>query len=112
MTGTIKLAGAQWTWVGTSFAESAGIYKTLGVEAMDLIAMPGAALTADGLTADPQGQAKMVKDLDIELVNLIVLLGEGFADRALEVFGGVVVGDQRLHEEIDARANSNRAVIF
>ena len=83
MTGTIKLAGAQWTWVGTSFAESAGIYKTLGVEAMDLIAMPGAALTADGLTADPQGQAKMVKDLDIELVNLIVLLGEGFADRAL-----------------------------
>ncbi len=79
----IKLAGAQWTWVGASFAESAGIYKALGVHAMDLIAMPGAALTADGLAADPQGQAKAVRDLDIELINLIVLLGEGFADNAL-----------------------------
>ena len=79
----IRLAGAQWTWVGASFAEAAGIYKALGVEAMDLIAMPGAALTAESLTADPQGQAKTVRDVDIELVNLIVLLGEGFADNAI-----------------------------
>ena len=79
----IKIAGAQWTWVGASFAESAGIYQALGVNAMDLIAMPGAALTAEGLTADPQGQAKTVRDLDIELINLIVLLGEGFADNAI-----------------------------
>ena len=83
MTGTIKLAGAQWTWVGTSFAESAGIYRALGVEAMDLIAMPGAGLTADGLTSDPQGHATQVRDLDIKLVNLIVLLGEDFADNAI-----------------------------
>ena len=43
----IVLAGAQWTWVGATFAEAAGIYKALGVGAMDLIAMPGAPLTAD-----------------------------------------------------------------
>ena len=31
-------------------------------------------------------------------------IARGFADRALEVFGNVVVGDQRLHGEIDANA--------
>ena len=31
-------------------------------------------------------------------------IARGFADRALEVFGGVLVGDQRLHAEIDANA--------
>ena len=83
MAGNIKLAGAQWTWVGATFAESAGIYRALGVDAMDLIAMPGGLLTAEGINADAQGEAGKVKGLDIELVNLIVLLGEGFADRAL-----------------------------
>ena len=79
----IKLAGAQWTWVGATFAEAAGIYRALGVDTMDLIAMPGGLLTADGINADSQGEASRVKGLDIELANLIVLLGEGFADRAL-----------------------------
>ena len=80
---TIKLSGAQWTWVGASFAESAGIYRALGVEAMDLIAMPHAALEAAHVAADPGSAADKVSDLDIELANFLVLFGEGFADQAI-----------------------------
>ena len=79
----IKLAGAQWTWVGATFAESAGIYRSLGVDTMDLIAMPGGLLNVDDLVPGPHGAVSQVKDLDIELANLIILFGEGFADSAL-----------------------------
>ncbi len=82
-TSAIKLAGAAWTWVGASFEESAGIYRAIGVDAMDLIAAPGGLLNPDDIAADPNGQADRVKNLDIELANIIVLFGEGFEDRAI-----------------------------
>ena len=79
----IKLAGAQWSWVGASFAESANIYKAIGVEAMDLIAMPGGLLDVGDVARDPKAAARQLAEVDIDLVNLLVLLGDDFADRAL-----------------------------
>jgi sugar phosphate isomerase/epimerase len=79
----IVLSGAQWTWVGASFAESAGIYKSLGVTAMDLIAVPGGALEASAIAADPKRGASRVQGIDIDLANILVIFGDGFADRAI-----------------------------
>lgn len=79
----IKLSGAAWTWVGSSLEEASGIYKALGVYAMDLIAMPGAMLEPDEIASDPLGQAKHLKGLDIKLANLITGFGQNFEDRAL-----------------------------
>lgn len=79
----IKLAGAAWSWVGTTLAEAAGIYRAIGVEAMDLIAIPETHLDPDKIAADPKGQADLVKDLDITLSNLLILFGKDFDDRAL-----------------------------
>lgn len=90
---TITLSGAQWTWVGASFDESAGIYRALGVDAMDLIAMPGGALEANAIAADPKGQAGRVKDVDIDLANILVIFGDGFADRAVNSADAAVRAD-------------------
>ncbi len=79
----IKLSGAAWTWVGATLEEAARIYRALGVKALDLIAMPGAALEADEIARDPLGHADRARKLDVELVNLITIFGAGFEDRAL-----------------------------
>ena len=81
--GDIKLSGAAWTWVGATLEEAAGIYRALGVNAMDLIAMPGAALEADEIARDPLGHADRARNLNMELGNLITIFGAGFEDRAL-----------------------------
>ena len=81
--GDIKLSGAAWTWVGATLEEAAGIYRALGVRAMDLIAMPGALLEADGIARDPLGHAERVRNLEMDLGNLITIFGEGFENRAL-----------------------------
>ena len=81
--GDIKLSGAAWTWVGATLEESAGIYRALGVNAMDLIAMPGAALEADDIARDPLVHAARARNLDMELGNLITIFGAGFENRAL-----------------------------
>jgi sugar phosphate isomerase/epimerase len=81
--GNIRLSGAAWTWVGATLEEAAGIYRALGVKAMDLIAVPGMALEADEIASDPLGHAERARNLDMELGNLIAIFGAGFEDRAL-----------------------------
>ena len=56
----MKLAGAAWAYVGASLSESAAILQALGVQAMDLIAAPGALLDSREIERDPQGQARRV----------------------------------------------------
>ena len=56
----MKLAGAAWAYVGASLPESAAILQALGVQAMDLIAAPGALLDSREIERDPQGQARRV----------------------------------------------------
>ncbi|MEX2309429.1 MAG: sugar phosphate isomerase/epimerase family protein [Pirellulales bacterium] len=80
---SIKLAGAAWSWVGATLAESAAIYRALGVDALDLIAVPGSRFDTYQLAADPRGQARRLTDLGVALSNLLVFFGTDFRDRAL-----------------------------
>ncbi|MEX2169205.1 MAG: sugar phosphate isomerase/epimerase family protein [Pirellulales bacterium] len=80
---SIKLAGAAWSWVGTTLAESAAVYRALGVDALDLIAIPGTRLDTYQIAADPLGHARKVQALEVALSNLLVFFGTNFRDRAL-----------------------------
>ena len=79
----IKLAGAAWAYVGASLPESAAILQALGVQAMDLIAAPGALLDSREIERDPQGQARRVTEAGLPLSNLLYVFGDGFDDRPL-----------------------------
>jgi sugar phosphate isomerase/epimerase len=80
---SIKLAGAAWSWVGATFAESAAIYRALGIKAIDLLAVPGSRFDTYELAADPAGQARQLSDLGVSLSNLLVFFGTDFRDRAI-----------------------------
>jgi sugar phosphate isomerase/epimerase len=79
----MKLSAAAWSFRGATLAESAAIWHALGIHAMDLYAPPGGLLDAREIARDPQGQARRVRQVDMELVNLIYLFGGGFDDHPL-----------------------------
>jgi sugar phosphate isomerase/epimerase len=79
----IRLAGAAWSWVGATLHESAAIYRALGVDAIDLIAIPGSRFDTYEIAADPDGQARRMAELDAALSNLLVFFGTTFHDRPL-----------------------------
>lgn len=83
MSSSIKLAGATWSWVGTTLAESAATYRALGIHAIDLLAAPGKPLDPYEIAADPRRHAQQVRNLGAELSNLLLLFGTDFHDRAL-----------------------------
>jgi sugar phosphate isomerase/epimerase len=80
---SIKLAGAAWSWVGATLRESANIYRAIGVNALDLIAIPGSRLDTYEIASDPRGQARRLNDLGVEFSNLLAFFGKDFRDRAL-----------------------------
>jgi sugar phosphate isomerase/epimerase len=80
---SMQLAGAAWSWVGATLAESVAIYRALGVHAIDLIAVPGSRLDTYQIAADPKGQAERFCDLGVALSNLLVFFGTDFRDRAI-----------------------------
>ena len=79
----MKLGGAAWSWVGTTLVESANIWRALGIHAMDLCAVPGTAIDPDQIAADPGGQARIFREPEMDLGNIIILLGSDFAERAI-----------------------------
>ena len=79
----MKLAGAAWAYVGASLPESAAIFQALGMQAMDLIAAPGALLDSQEIERDPQGQARRVTEAGLPLSNLLYVFGDEFDDRPL-----------------------------
>ena len=81
--GDIKLAGAAWSFVGTSLLESATIWRGLGIESMDLLAIPGASLDSAEIDRDPEGQARRFSEPGMDLSNLLYIFGADFADRAV-----------------------------
>ena len=78
---TIKFAGAAWSFVGASLSESAAIWRALGIEAMDLMAVPGGLLDSREIERDPEGQARRVTEAGLPLSNLLFVFGDGFDDR-------------------------------
>jgi sugar phosphate isomerase/epimerase len=79
----IRLAGAAWSWVGATLDESAAIYRALGVDALDLIAIPGSRLDTHKIAAEPIEQARTISQLNVGLSNLLMFFGASFQDRAL-----------------------------
>ena len=73
---TMKLAGAAWAYVGASLPESAAILQALGVQAMDLIAAPGALLDSQEIERDSQGQARRVTEAGLPISNLLYVFGD------------------------------------
>ena len=80
---SMKLAGAAWAYVGASLPESAAIFQALGVQAMDLIAAPGALLDSQEIERDPQGPARRVTEAGLPLSNLLYVFGDEFDGRPL-----------------------------
>ena len=81
--GDLKLAGAAWSFVGTSLLESANIWRALRVESMDLLAIPDAPLDSAEIDRDPEGQARRFREPGMRLSNLLYIFGADFADRAV-----------------------------
>ena len=88
--GRTKLSGAAWSWVGTTLHEAAQIWRTLGINAMDLIAFPAAGAGLTTIEDDPLGTAKTVQEPGIELANLLYVFGADFQDRAVNSPGAEV----------------------
>jgi sugar phosphate isomerase/epimerase len=82
-TKPIRLAGAAWSWVGATLEESAAIYRALGVDALDVIAIPGSRLDTYKIAADPVGHARLVSMSGVALSNLLMFFGTNFHDHAL-----------------------------
>lgn len=81
--GNMKLSGAAWSWAGTTLHESAQIWRTLGVKALDLIALPAAGAGVANIENDPLGAARKVREPRMELANLLYIFGADFKDRAV-----------------------------
>ena len=79
----MKLAGAAWSFVGATLAESAAVWRALGIGAMDLIAAPGMGMDPAAIDRDPRGQAQLAAAPGLELSNLLYMFGEDFQDRAI-----------------------------
>jgi len=76
----IKLSAAAWSFVGTSLQESAAIWRSLGIDAMDLIALPGGELDSQEITRNPESQASRVGHLGMDLASVLYFFGEWFDD--------------------------------
>ena len=79
----MRLAGAAWSFVGASLAESADLWRSLGVAAMDVMAAAGGPIEAADIERDPQEQARRLTEPGMALSNLLYIFGDGFEDRAV-----------------------------
>jgi sugar phosphate isomerase/epimerase len=79
----LPLSGAAWSFVGATLQESAGIWRSLGVHTIDLLAVPGATVDSAALIAKPESEAARIRALNTPVANLIFAFGSSFSDRAL-----------------------------
>ena len=83
MPKSMQLSGALWSFVGATLQESVGIYRTLGLSAVDLIAVPGTTLDSQALIQNPAKEAKRINGLKVQVANLIFNFSTGFSERAI-----------------------------
>ena len=65
--GNIKLAGAAWSFVGTTLLESANIWRALGIKSIDLFAVPGAPLDSEEIEQNDKYCQEMNFDFNFTL---------------------------------------------
>lgn len=85
--GSMPLSGASWSFVGTSLEESAAIYRTLGVNTIDLLALAGASrqpqIDSRRIIEEPQRMARRIGEVGSGCANIIFFFGSDFFERAL-----------------------------
>ncbi|HEY3130435.1 MAG TPA: sugar phosphate isomerase/epimerase family protein [Acidobacteriota bacterium] len=86
-TASMRLSGASWLFLGATLGESAGIYRTLGIDFVDLLAIPSASLQpqldADRIVQDPEGEARRIRDLGVLIAAIVFLFGRDVAQKAV-----------------------------
>jgi sugar phosphate isomerase/epimerase len=79
----MRLSGAAWSFVGATLRESVEIYRALNINAIDVLALPGFLLDSDKIIENPSDTALAIKELGIQVVNLMFNFAGNFSDRAL-----------------------------
>ena len=69
--------------MGATLSESAGIWRSLGVQIIDLLAVPGSTVDSTAIIAKPELEAARIRALNTPVANLIFTFGSSFSDRAL-----------------------------
>jgi sugar phosphate isomerase/epimerase len=80
---TARLSGAAWSFVGASLRESVAIWRSLGISAIDLLAVPGLLVDSSEIVSHPNAVAAQIQELHMPVANLIFSFGASFSDRAL-----------------------------
>ena len=85
MPKSMPLSGAAWSFVGATLHESIGVYRALGINAVDLIALPGTTTTLDSqaVIQNPAKEAKRINGLKVQIANLIFNFSSDFYERAI-----------------------------
>src|SRR5258706_4839305 len=83
MRKSMQLSGAAWSFVGATLQESVGVYRSLGISAVDLIALPGAILDSQAVIQNPAKEAKRINGLQVQIANLIYNFSSNFSERAI-----------------------------
>lgn len=78
----MQLSGAAWSFVGANLRESRDIYQVLGIDAIDVLAAPGALLDSVKIVQDPKREARKVAALRTPIANLMFLFAPDFSQRA------------------------------
>ena len=83
MPKSMQLSGAAWSFVGATLQESVGVYRTLGISAVDLIASPGTTLDSQAVIQNPTKEGKRINGLKVQVANLIFNFSSSFSERAI-----------------------------
>ena len=85
--GTMPVSGSTWSFVGATLREAVEIYRALGIQTVDLIAVPGnpdlPQLASEQILLQPREQAHQILDLSVPVSNLNYNFAANFHERAI-----------------------------
>lgn len=85
--GTMTVSGSTWSFVGATLPESVEIYRALGIETVDLIAVPGRPdspqLASEQILHRPQDLSRQILRLGAPVSNLNYNFAANFHERAI-----------------------------
>lgn len=85
--GAMPVSGSTWSFVGATLREAAEIYRALGIETVDLIAVPGdpdtPQLASEQILLQPRKLARQILNLGAPVSNLNYNFAANFHERAI-----------------------------
>ena len=92
--GTMTVSGSTWSFVGATLPESVEIYRALGIETVDLIAVPGRhdspQLVSEEILHRPQDLSQQILRLGAPVSNLNYNFAANFHERAINHMDAVI----------------------